>query len=351
MNATVIPYQLHFARPAGTSRGVYTSRKSWFVVLRDAQGRVGVGECAPLPNLSCDDVADYDARLSGFCRSLERDGAIDTEALRDYPSMLFGMETALGDLHADNHILWDAPFSRGEAGIAINGLIWMGTHEYMLQQIGEKVERGFRCLKLKVGAIGFDEELDLVRRIRSRFTPNDLEIRLDANGGFTPGNAMSRLADFSRYTIHSIEQPIRAGQINEMARLVSQSPIAIALDEELIGVNAPDAKRQLLEAINPHYIILKPSLHGGLVGSKEWIDLATDKGIGWWITSALESNVGLNAIAQWCASLGVVVPQGLGTGMLFTNNIVSPLFIKGEQLWYERGGEWGFDTLLSGVHR
>ena len=346
MNATVVPYTLQFARPAGTSRGVYNIRKSWFIVLRDGS-RVGVGECAPLPNLSCDDLPNYEERIDHFCRIIERDGGFDLEELRQYPSILFGFETALRDLHSTNHILWDTPFSRGEQGLTINGLIWMGTHEYMLQQIGEKVEKGFRCLKLKVGAIDFDEELDLIKRIRQRFAPDDLEIRLDANGGFTPANALTRLSDFAKYTIHSIEQPIRAGQIAEMACLVRITPIPIALDEELIGVNTPSQKRLLLDEINPHYTILKPSLHGGLMGSQEWIDLASERNIGWWITSALESNVGLNAIAQWCASLGVTMPQGLGTGMLFTNNFVSPLYIDGQELMCRNGGVWNLDGIVS----
>ncbi|WP_320053559.1 o-succinylbenzoate synthase [uncultured Acetobacteroides sp.] len=345
MNATVVPYTLQFARPAGTSRGVYNIRKSWFIVLRDGD-RVGVGECAPLPNLSCDDLPNYEELIGHFCRIVERDGGIDLEELRQYPSILFGFETALRDLQSANHIFWDTPFVRGEQGITINGLIWMGTHEYMLQQIGEKVEKGFRCLKLKVGAIDFDEELDLVKRIRQRFAPGDLEIRLDANGGFTPANALARLSDFAKHIIHSIEQPIRAGQIAEMACLAGKSPIPIALDEELIGVNTPSQKQLLLDEVNPHYIILKPSLHGGLIGAQEWINLASEKGIGWWITSALESNVGLNAIAQWCASLGVVVPQGLGTGMLFTNNIASPLYINGQKLMYRNGGEWKLDGIV-----
>lgn len=346
MNATVVPYTLQFANPAGTSRGVYTTRKSWFIVLRDGD-RVGVGECAPLPNLSCDDLPNYQERIDHFCKIIERDGGFDMEELRPYPSILFGFETALRDLHSSNHILWDTPFSRGEKGIIINGLIWMGSHEYMLKQIGEKVDKGFRCLKLKVGAIDFNDELDLVKRIRQKYSSSDLEIRLDANGGFTPANALERISEFSKYAIHSIEQPIRAGQIAEMACLVPKSSIRIALDEELIGVNAPSQKRLLLDEINPHYIILKPSLHGGLLGSHEWIDLASERSIGWWITSALESNVGLYAIAQWCASLGVTMPQGLGTGMLFTNNFDSPLYIDGQELMYRKGGEWMLDGIVS----
>lgn len=346
MKATVKPYVLNFAQPAGTSRGVYSTRKSWFIVLEDGDS-IGVGECAPLPNLSCDDLPNYEERIIHFCSLLEQNGGFDRELLRGYPSILFGFETALRDLHSSNHILWETRFTKGESGITINGLIWMGSHDFMLRQIGEKMDKGFRCLKLKVGAIEFDQELDLIRHIRQKYSPTDLEIRLDANGGFSPSNALERLTSFAKYTIHSIEQPIRAGQIAEMANLIAKTPIPIALDEELIGVSSSSQKRLLLDEINPHYIILKPSLHGGLVGSSEWIDLATDRNIGWWVTSALESNVGLNAIAQWCASLGVTVPQGLGTGLLFTNNFTSPLFIDGQELKYNPDGEWGLEGVRS----
>lgn len=345
ITSAVKPYTLMFARPAGTSRGVYQTRNSWYIVLR-ADDRVGIGECAPLPNLSCDDMPNYQERIEHFCELINTGKGIDFEELRSCPSILFGFETALRDLSADEHIFWSSSFSRGESGIPINGLIWMGSHDYMLSQIDAKVSAGFRCLKLKVGAIDFDQELSLVQHIRERYSASDLEIRLDANGGFKPNEVLVKMDKFSKYHIHSIEQPIMARQIADMASLVKHAPIPVALDEELIGINAYSQKLELLEEINPHYIILKPSLHGGLLGSTEWIELANEHQIGWWITSALESNVGLNAIAQWCASLPVSMPQGLGTGMLFTNNIESPLSIKGQELWYDASSSWNFSEIL-----
>lgn len=345
IRAHIKPFTLNFARPAGTSRGVYQTRKSWFIILR-SDDCVGIGECAPLPKLSCDDLVNYEEILTSFCKRINDGKGINFEDMREYPSILFGFETALQHLHSSNSLLWDSPFARGESGITINGLIWMGTQEYMLQQIDAKVEMGFKCLKLKVGAIDFEHELSLVSHIRERYSEADLEIRLDANGGFKPADALTRLAAFARYGIHSIEQPIMARQVGEMAALVKSSPIPIALDEELIGVNRYDQKQMLLEEIHPHYIILKPSLHGGLLGASEWIELAKQHSIGWWITSALESNVGLNAIAQWCASLNVTMPQGLGTGMLFTNNISSPLHIDKQELWYGSQQKWDWQPLL-----
>ena len=327
---------LHFKQPAGTSRGVYTTRKIWLISLSDGQ-REGVGECAPLPDLSCDALPDeeYEARLSQFCASLCQSGALDVDALRDYPSMLFGLETALLNLQNGDR-LFDTAFSRGEVGIPINGLVWMGNHEEMLRRMEEKLEAGFRCIKLKIGAIDFDQELDLIRRIRDRFSFHEVELRVDANGAFPYDEALYKLELLSQYNIHSIEQPIKAGQWAFMAELCRESPLPIALDEELIGVNDPEIKRHMLNIIKPRYIILKPSLHGGMAGCREWIDLARDMGIGSWITSALESNIGLNAIAQFASSVygdHITMPQGLGTGQLFTDNISMPLEIRNDQLW------------------
>jgi len=334
---------LHFKQPAGTSRGVYLTRKIWLVYLTDGE-KTGVGECAPLPDLSCDAMADdaYKAKLHTFCEAYCAQGEINYEAMRDYPSMLFGLETAVLDLHPHHlspithHLLFDTPFSRGEVGIPINGLVWMGNYEEMLQRMEEKLQKGFRCVKLKIGAIDFDKELDLVKRIRERFSFHEVELRLDANGGFTYDEALYKLELLSQYNIHSIEQPIKQGQWAYMAELCRESPLPIALDEELIGVNDPEMKRHMLEIIKPRYIILKPSLHGGMMGCREWIDIARKLGIGSWITSALESNIGLNAIAQFASSVygdSITMPQGLGTGQLFTDNIDMPLEIRGDQLW------------------
>ena len=337
---------LHFKQPAGTSRGVYTERKSWFVEISDGD-TVGLGECAPLPDLSCDARADYGEVLRRFCDEVERTGEIPYEAMRDYPSMLFGLETAMlevrgkrlegrGEKAEGRGELFDTAFSRGEVGIPINGLVWMGNHEEMLQRMEQKLEQGFRCVKLKIGAIDFEQELDLIKRIRDRFSFHEVELRLDANGAFPYEEALYKLELLSQYNIHSIEQPIRQGQWAYMAELCRESPLPIALDEELIGVNDPEMKSHMLNVIKPAYIVLKPSLHGGMAGCREWIEVARQHDVGSWITSALESNVGLNAIAQFCSSVygdNITMPQGLGTGQLFTDNIPMPLEIRDHQLW------------------
>ena len=328
---------LHFKQPAGTSRGVYTERKSWFVHLSDGD-RTGIGECAPLPDLSCDVRPNYVEVLRQFCDDVERTGNIDYEAMRDYPSMLFGLETAILNMR-NGERLFDTPFTRGEEGIPINGLVWMGNYDEMLQRMEQKLEQGFRCVKLKIGAIDFEQELDLIKRIRSRFSFHEVELRLDANGALPYDEALYKLELLSQYNIHSIEQPIRQGQWAYMAELCRESPLAIALDEELIGVNDPEMKRHMLNIIKPRYIILKPSLHGGMMGCREWIQTAKEYGIGSWITSALESNVGLNAIAQFCSSVygnAITMPQGLGTGQLFTDNIPMPLEIRCDKLWISK---------------
>ena len=327
---------LHFKQPAGTSRGVYTTRKICLVHLYEGD-RHGVGECAPLPDLSCDALPDqeYASILNKVCEDFCQSGEIDDDSLRDYPSMLFGLETALLNLQNGDR-LFDTAFSRGETGIPINGLVWMGNHDEMLQRLEDKLEKGFRCIKLKIGAIDFDQELDLIRRIRDRFSFHEVELRVDANGAFPYDEALYKLELLSQYNIHSIEQPIKAGQWAFMADLCRESPLPIALDEELIGVNDPAMKRHMLNIIKPRYIILKPSLHGGMAGCREWIETARDLGIGSWITSALESNIGLNAIAQFAASVygdHITMPQGLGTGQLFTDNIPMPLEIRNDQLW------------------
>lgn len=327
---------LHFKQPAGTSRGVYTTRKIWLIHLYDGN-REGLGECAPLPDLSCDAMADeqYEAKLRHFCEELCCVGEIDVDSLLDYPSMRFGLETALLNLQRGDR-LFDTAFSRGEEGIPINGLVWMGNYDEMLRRMEEKLQKGFRCVKLKIGAIDFDQELDLVKRIRDRFSFHEIELRLDANGAFPFEEALYKLELLSQYAIHSIEQPIRQGQWAYMAELCRESPLPIALDEELIGVNDAEMKRHMLNVIKPRYIILKPSLHGGMTGCREWIDAAREQGIGSWITSALESNIGLNAIAQFVSDVygpHITIPQGLGTGQLFTDNISMPLEIRGDQLW------------------
>ncbi len=333
---TVEPRTLHFKQPAKTSRGAYTTRRLWYLHLTndDCPGREGIGECAPLPDLSCDARPDYETLLRRFCAGIAQRGSWDPAALRDYPSMLFGIETAFSHYERQNYALWDTPFSRSEAGIPINGLIWMADYERMLAQIETKLASGFRCVKLKIGAIHFEDELRLLRYIRRHFSAGEIELRVDANGAFAPSEALEKLKRLAELDLHSIEQPIRAGQWETMARLTAATPLPIALDEELIGVNDPIEKERLLDTIRPQYIILKPSLHGGLQGANEWIRMADEREIGWWITSALESNIGLNAIAQWCATFDNPRPQGLGTGALFTDNVAMPLSIRRDCLWY-----------------
>jgi o-succinylbenzoate synthase len=335
LKITIEPRVFHFKQPAGTSRGVYQTRTSWLLTVSDGI-HSGVGECAPLPDLSCDARPDdYESVLRRFCDDIERTGVVDYEALRDYPSMAFGLETALLHMQQGNR-LFDTPFSRGEVGIPINGLVWMGTFEEMSQRIEQKLEQGFRCVKLKIGAIDFEAEMSLLKKIRQRFGPRDVELRVDANGAFPYGEALYKLELLSQYALHSIEQPIRQGQWGNMAELCRDAPLPIALDEELIGVNDPEQKRQLLQIVKPAYIVLKPSLHGGMQGCREWIDTARDLGVGSWITSALESNIGLHAIAQFCSAVygpAIRMPQGLGTGQLFTDNIPMSLEIRGDQLW------------------
>lgn len=355
---------LHFKQPAGTSRGVYTTRHSYYLTLTsdEVPGVEGVGECATLPDLSCDAKPEYEVTLRQICQMVEQMGRIPYDMIRAYPSITFGLETAFANFFHNREIqkgktfdneemsknrvpswagdlgkLYDSPFARGEEGITINGLVWMGSYDEMLERLEEKLKAGFHCVKLKIGAIDFLKELDLVKRIREVYTKEQVELRVDANGGFSPENAMSRLEALAQYDIHSIEQPIKQHQWPKMAQLCKASPIPIALDEELIGVNVRSMKQALLDTIHPQFIILKPSLHGGMYGCKEWILLAEERGIGSWVTSALESNVGLHAIALFCAQMygpDVKMPQGLGTGQLFTDNIPMPLEIKGDKLFY-----------------
>jgi len=335
LKTKIIPYTLQFKRPAGTSRGVYHDHKVWCVVVSSISDpkKWGIGECAPLFDLSPDYDEQYEERLFYFCNKLEKQGKLDIELLRPYPSILFGLETALRHLEQGSFKLWNTPFSKGESGIPINGLIWMGDYDYMHEQIETKLEQGFRCIKLKIGAINFDKEIELLRLIRENYSSDKITLRVDANGAFSPGDALDKLRRLAELDTHSIEQPIKAGQWKEMARLTAITPLPIALDEELIGINDLENKKHLLETIRPQYIILKPTLHGGIHGCNEWIELAESLNIGWWITSALESNIGLNAIAQWSATFTPEIPQGLGTGGLYTNNIYMPLQIKGDCLW------------------
>ncbi len=345
MKASYIEYCLDFKFPAGTSRGVLLHKPSSFLLLEE-DGFTGIGECSTIPNLSIDPVETYSEKLEEVCRLLNEGfdpGSID---LSLFPSIAFGLETALLDLKArGSKCLFPSAFTQGETGIPINGLVWMGDKDFMQKQIREKIAAGYHCIKLKVGALDFETELEIISGIRQQFSPEDIELRLDANGGFTPTDALEKLEKLAAFHIHSIEQPIKQKQFEAMAMLCRQSPIPIVLDEELIGVRPAD-KEFILEKIKPAYIILKPSLVGGFRQSEEWIRLAEKHNIAWWITSALEANIGLNAIAQWTYTLNSHLPQGLGTGQLYHNNIPSPLAIENARLFYKPEVDWDVNPLL-----
>lgn len=345
MKATYIKHILQFKRPSGTSRGVMTEKETWFLIL-ETNGKRGIGECGLLRGLSIDDRPEYEEKLQWVCANIHLGKDKLWDALQEYPSIQFGIEMAFLSLESETpYLLFPSDFTNGKKSIPINGLVWMGEPEFMKTQIEEKLAQGFSCIKLKIGAIDFQQELDLLGYIRSHFDENTIEIRVDANGAFTESEALYKINQLAVYKIHSIEQPIQKGQKNAMATLCKQTPFPIALDEELIGVFEYDEKVKLLDTIQPHYIILKPSLVGGIKGCLEWIHIAEERNIGWWITSALESNIGLNAIAQFTFTLQNKMPQGLGTGGLYTNNFDCPLVIKQGQLWYDLIEKWEVDQL------
>ncbi len=335
MKASFKKYTLKFKQASGTSRGVYITRETWIVSLTDGT-KTGVGECAPLPDLSIESLNKMSSKLLQVCEEIGYFASLPDE-LNAWPSIRFGLETALIDLkNGGNQILYPSAFTRGEKGIPINGLIWMGTPEFMKQQIRSKLDSGFRCIKLKIGALDFETEFELLKTIRNEFSADEITLRVDANGAYSYQTALENLKRLADLQLHSIEQPIEAGHWNEMAELCRQSPVSIGLDEELIGISSRMEMQKLLNTIQPDYLILKPSLHGGFAGCEKWIEEAEKCGIGWWITSALESNIGLNAIAQWTFQLNLKGEQGLGTGQLFSNNFDSPLQIEGDQLWFRK---------------
>ena len=344
MKAHFKKYTLQFKQPSGTSRGIYTTREVWYIFLNNGT-HTGIGECAPLPELSIESPHKMSAKLLQVCLEIDYFLSLP-EDLNLWPSIRFGLETAILDLkNGGKQLLYPSAFTGGEQGIPINGLIWMGTPEFMKEQIRAKLEAGFRCIKMKIGAIDFETELALLKEIRKEFSAKDITLRVDANGAFTYQAALENLKRLAELEIHSIEQPIAAGQWEEMARLCEQSAVPVALDEELIGVFSLKEVEQITSAIHPAYLILKPSLHGGIAGCQRWIELAQSNGIGYWITSALESNIGLNAIAQWTYQLNTQTEQGLGTGQLYTNNIDSPLEIKKDQLWHMPSNPWNLKPL------
>ena len=329
-------YILNFIEPGGTSRGVMTTRKVWFLYLSDETGLTGIGECAPLPGLSCERIDEIETILDTI--SIEPDKYFfNLDLLIKYPSIRFALESAILDLkNGGKSIYYPSEFSDGNGFIKINGLIWMGSKEKMLERVNSKIQDGFHCLKFKIGAINFDEEYDLIQSIRNEFNASELEIRVDANGAFNFDEAKHILDKLARLDLHSIEQPLKAGNIKETALLCKSTPLPIVLDEELIGIHTLDAKNELIEQIKPQYIILKPSLTGGFKSSEEWISIAESNSSDWWITSALESNVGLNAIAQWTYILDHHKYHGLGTGKVFSNNLPSAIATKGEKIFIDK---------------
>lgn len=345
LKAEVIKYPLIFKQAGGTSRGVLTKKDSWFIkVFEHNKPEIfGVGECSIIKGLSYDDRPDLDQKIHAFAKDIN---SIDPDKIAEFPALNFAIETALFDLkNRGKRILFPSDFTRSKKTIPINGLIWMGKPDFMRQQIHDKIEQGYNCIKLKIGTINFETELEIIREIRKDFSANEIEIRVDANGAFHPNEAMEKLKHLSELNLHSIEQPIQAGQYEKMEELCEHTPLPIALDEELIGVFDIEKKKDLLKQIKPQYIILKPSLLGGFVKSEEWIYLAKEQKIGWWVTSALESNIGLNAIAQWTYTLNNPMHQGLGTGQVFSNNFSSPLEIEKGNLYYSSKRDWNLKPL------
>lgn len=344
--------KLNFKFAAGTSRGFYHDRDVYYVVMQNEES-FGIGECSKLLKLSCDDVVDYEEILIKACKDFPLYDDKDEFFLKykDYPSIVFGFETAFCHFTKNSLVLFDNAFTKGLKPIVINGLIWMGSYDLMKERLLEKISLGFKTIKIKIGAIDFAQELDLIKKIRSDFSAEDITIRVDANGAFDKSNVYQVLDELSKLQIHSIEQPVAKEQYALMHELCCSNIIPIALDEELISLNDIVQKDSMLDAIRPQYIILKPSLHGGIRGAQEWILLAKKYGISYWLTSALESNVGLNAIAQFASSLDITLPQGLGTGLLYHNNIEYPLYLKGEQLYFNPDFKVSFKEYLQSSQR
>lgn len=340
MKAAYAPYRLIFKAPAGTSRGILLHKDTYFLKVWDESNPevYGLGECALFKGLSREDTPLYESKLREMCQNIALGKSTD---LSEYSSLQFGLETALCDLsNGGRRVVVDTPFVHGETTIPINGLVWMGSFDEMRARIEEKLSTGFNTIKLKIGAIDFESELELIRLLRGRFSSETLTIRVDANGGFSPEEALPKLNRLAAYGIHSCEQPIKPNQWAEMRKICAESPIHIALDEELIGITDPMQMFMLLREIAPQYLIIKPSLMGGFAGAQEWLKMAKMTNTGAWFTSALESNVGLNAIAQVVAKFNPLIPQGLGTGALYTNNIESPLYQKADYLAYNPEGKW-----------
>lgn len=345
MKAYYKKYILHFKRPSGTSRGVLKTKETWFIKLQQ-EDRWGIGECGLLRGLSVDDREDYEQKLQWVCDHIHLGEDYLLDKLSEFPSIQMGLQTAFKSFFAENPFqLFDSNFSKGQQGIPINGLIWMGDVAYMKEQIVNRLNEGFSCIKLKIGAIDFSAELQLLKSIRKEFSASEVELRVDANGAFLPKDALHKLCQLAELNLHSIEQPIAVGQWEEMAQLCVESPLPIALDEELIGIFSSEAKKELIETLRPQYIILKPSFIGGFSGTDEWIQWAESLEVKWWVTSALESNVGLNAISQYTSVKNSKLRQGLGTGSLYTNNLPSPLEVTNGELRYNTLIDWDLKEL------
>ena len=349
MKATYKKYLLEFKVPSGTSRGMLRTKETWFLMISEKSNQ-GIGECGLLRGLSIDDRPNYEEKLRWVCDNIALGEDALYQALSEFPSIQFGIEMAFKSLWSNDLFnLFPSEFTSGQKTIPINGLIWMGSKQYMKEQIAEKIEEGFSCIKMKIGAIDFKSELDVLRSLRQEFSASEIEIRVDANGAFSPSEALEKLKRLSDQDLHSIEQPIKQGQWQEMARLCEDSPIDIAVDEELIGVFLEERKAALLQTIKPQYIILKPSFIGGFIGTDTWISLAQENGISWWVTSALESNIGLNAISQYTFTKNSKLPQGLGTGSLYTNNIPSPLEILDGSIRYSQKDNWNLEHINQNI--
>lgn len=343
-------HEFLFQQPAITSRGTLLKKAVFFLLLynNDNPMAVGVGECSVFPGLSMDDVDGFEKKLSKIVEQINIGRFNIKTAMHDWPSINFALETALKDLKNNgSKILFPSEFTKGKDSIDINGLIWMGDKKELSRQIKIKLKGGFKCLKLKIGAINFNDEYEILSYLRNNFSRDDLEMRVDANGAFSPKEAPDILNLLAELEIHSIEQPIMPSQLEEMAIICENSPIPVALDEELIGKYPIENKMQLLKIIKPQYIVLKPGILGGTKACEEWISLAEDMDIGWWITSSLETNIGLNAIAQWTYSLNNPMHHGLSTGGMFKNNFVSPIALKGEKLYYFPRKKWDLSLINS----
>lgn len=346
MKAFFKKYTLQFKQPSGTSRGILTTKETYFLIIEDGT-KIGIGECGVFKGLSFDDRLYYSDKLQWVCNHIHLGKDALWNELREWPSIQFGVEQAFLSISSSNpFILFPSLFTESTKAIPINGLVWMGSTDFMKQQITDKIAHGFNCIKIKIGAIDFNEELAILAGIRSNFSEEVIEIRVDANGAFSEREALNKLKQLAEYKLHSIEQPIKKGLYDTMTVLCKTSPIDIALDEELIGVIHYSDKENLLQKVNPKYIILKPSLIGGFKGTQEWIEIADKLNIKWWITSALESNIGLNAIAQFTFTLENNMPQGLGTGGLFTNNFETQLFVQNGYLWFDNTKELSIKNIL-----